>query len=163
MDDDLRMLAAEEYLADIWIYRQKVERFLQAVDTCKARLYSIGFTDFTQTKIKSSSGKKGAHYENGLIKLESLQELYKNKFYIWKCKSIAPLVSIGKLQNVNHEYLLRSRYSSGKPWSDIQEKIGCKDIKEARNNALMELSYIMESEGRLEAYANKVLEGGTRR
>lgn len=152
-DDDTRLLAAKSYLDDIQKYREMIDKYYSAVEYYKQKAYSIGGYNINQTKVQASNDSKGAAYEKYLMKLEELKKQYDKNFFLWKCKSLNPLISIGKLNNLDYQYLLRLRFSSCKSWKEIQEGLQCENVYAVKDQALIALSYIMESEGKLPLYA----------
>lgn len=155
-NDDIRLLAAKEYLNDIQKYREIVEKYESKIDFYKRKAYSIGGYRYDQTKVQAST-EKGAAYEGYLMKLEEWKKRYSQKYFLWKSKALNPLISIGKLNNLDYQYLLRLRFSSCKSWKEIQDGLQCDDLEEARNQAFIALSYIMEKEGKLQLYADLAL------
>ena len=107
-----------------------------------------------QTKVQASFGEKGAAYEGYLMKLEELQKRYNQRIFLWKSKALNPLLSIGKLNNLDYQYLLRLRFSSMKTWKEIQDGLQCEDLELVQKQAYIALSYIMEREGKLQLYAD---------
>ena len=156
IDDDVRVLAAKAYVGDIQKYRELIEKCTDSIEFLKQKTYSIGGMKITDTKIQAPQGQKGAAYEDNLIKLEKLKDLYNRNYFHWKCRILNPLISIGKIKNLDYQYLLWFRYSSCKSWEDIQKGLECDNVHEIRDKALLALSYVMESEGKLQKYAEKL-------
>ena len=157
IDDSVRVLAAKAYVGDIQKYRELIEKSTDSIEFLKQKTYSIGGMKITDTKIQAPQGQKGAAYENNLIKLEKLKDLYNRNYFHWKCRILNPLISIGKINNLDYQYLLWFRYSSGKEWKEIESGLQCENIFETRDQALLALSQVMESEGKLQKYAEKLL------
>ena len=151
-----RLLAAKAYLEEIRKYREMEEKYNSAVEFYKRKAYSIGGYKYNETKVQTSIGEKGAAYEHYLMKLEELKKTYYKNFFPWKCKALNPLISIGKINNLDYQYLLWMRFSSYKSWEEIQDGLQCENVHEVRNQALLALSYVMEQEGKLQIYANKL-------
>ena len=157
IDNDVRMLAAKAYVGDIQKYRVMIEKCTDSIDYLKQKTYSIGSMKITDTKIQAPQGQQGAAYENNLIKLDKLRDSFNRNYFHWKCKILNPLISIGKINNLDYQYLLWFRYSSYKSWKEIQNGLQCENVHEIRDQALLALSYVMESEGKLQKYACKLL------
>lgn len=156
IDDSVRIFAAETYVEEIQKYREKIEKSNQTIDYLKRRLYSIGGYNVREIMVQAPKYIKGAVYEKDLIKLERAKERHENKYCFWKSKTLSPLISIGKINNLNFQYLLRLRYSSCKSWKEIQNGLQCENVHEIRDQALLALSYVMEQEGKLQKYADKL-------
>ena len=151
-----RLLAAKAYLEDIQKYRGMEEKYHSAVEFYKRKAYSIGGYRYDQTKVQAPQGKRGAAYEQYLMKLDDLKKTYQKNFFLWKCKALNPLISIGKINDLDYQYLLRLRFASCKSWKEIQDGLQCDDVYKIRDQALLALSYVMEQEGTLQKYANKL-------
>ena len=130
-----------------------MEKYESKIDYFKRKAYSIGGYRYDQTKVQTST-EKGAPYESYLMKLEGAKKEWENKYCYWKSKALNPLISIGKINDLNFQYLLRLRYSSGKSWKEIETGLQCENIFETRDQALLALSQVMESEGKLQRYVD---------
>ena len=153
INDSVRVLAAKAYVGDIQKYQEPIKKCTDSIEFLKQKTYSIGSMKITDTKIQAPQGQQGAAYENNLIKLDKLRDSFNRNYFHWKCKILNPLISIGKINNLDYQYLLWFRYSSCKSWEDIQKGLECEDIYTIRDQALLALSYVMESEGKLQKYA----------
>ena len=153
IDDSVRVLAAKAYVGDIQKYRELIEKCTDSIEFLKQKTYSIWGMKITDTKIQAPQGQKGAAYENNLIKLDKLKDSFNRNYFHWKCKILNPLISIGKINNLDYQYLLWFRYSSCKSWEEIKKGLECEDVYTIRDKALLALSYVMEREGKLQKYA----------
>ena len=156
INDSVRVLAAKAYVEEIQKYRGVIEKCIDAIEYFKQKAYSIGGLKITETKVQAPQGEKGAAYEQYLMKLESVKDSYNQNYCKWKSKTISPLISIGKINDLDYQYLLRLRYSSCKSWKEIQNGLQCENVHEIRDQALLALSYVMEQEGKLQKYADKL-------
>lgn len=153
-NDSVRIMAAQTYLEEIQKYRGIIEKSNGAIEYLKAKAYSVGGYKIRETKVQAPVGQKGAAYESYLARLENIREEYNQNYCRWKAKALSPLISIGKINNMNFQYLLRLRFSSGKAWKEIETGLQCENVFEVRDQALLALSQVMESEGKLQRYVN---------
>ncbi len=153
-DDSVRIMAAQSYVEEIQKYREIIEKSNGAIEYLKGKVYSVGGYNIRETKVQAPVGQKGAAYESYLMKLDKAKANYEENYCYWKSKALSPLISIGKINNLNFQYLLRLRYSSGKAWKEIETGLQCENIFETRDQALLALSQVMESEGKLQRYVD---------
>ena len=153
-DDSVRIMAAQSYVEEIQKFREIIEKSNGAIEYLKAKAYSVGGYNIRETKVQTPVGQKGAAYESYLAKLENIREDYNQNYCRWKAKALSPLISIGKINNLNFQYLLRLRYSAGKAWKEIETGLQCENIFEVRDQALLALSQVMEMEGKLQRYVD---------
>ena len=161
IDDSVRILAAQAYVEDIQKYRGLIEKSNETIDYLKRKVYSIGGYNVRETKVQAPKGEKGAAYEGYLMKLEKAKESHEKNYCFWKSKTLSPLISIGKINNLNFQYLLRLRYSSCKAWKEIETGLQCDNVHAVRDQALLALSQVMEQEGRLQKYVETLFLKGS--